>query len=400
MKKETLLLVTLAFIQFTHIMDFMIMMPLSNLFVDTFHITRAQFGLLVASYNISAGLVSFLSAFFIDRFDRKKVIVFCYAFFTLGTIACGFAPNYEFLLAARIFTGMFGGVLSAVILSVVGDSVPLERRASAMGVVMMGFSAAAILGVPLGNYAAVHFGWHVPFLALGVLAILVQFAVFAFIPKMSGHIEEAKKRNPLETIGAIFTNKNQLLALLLMCVLMGGHFSVIPYIPSFLVSNAHIEQEDITYMYLVGGLVSVVSLRLIGYCADRFGRFKVFAILSLCATAPLLLITHMGVTPLYIVLIFTSLFFIFSGGRIVPANTMITSTALPHQRGGFLSINSAVQQLAGGLVAWIAGNIITENPDKSISNYDLVGYIAVGATLLTIVIAAFIKPVTANGGKK
>lgn len=393
MKRERTLLITLALIQFTHIMDFMIMMPLSNLFVDTFHITRAQFGLLVASYNISAGLVSFLSAFFIDRFDRRKVIVFCYTFFTLGTLACGFAPNYEFLLLARLITGMFGGVLSAIILSVVGDTVPLERRASAMGVVTMGFSAAAVLGVPLGNYAAVHFGWHVPFLTLGGMAALVQLAIFAYIPKMSAHIEAAKQKNPLQTVAAVFRNGNQMLALLLMCVIMGGHFAIIPYIPSYLVSTVKIRQEDITYMYLVGGLISVVSLRVIGYCADRFGRYKVFAIVSLGATAPILLITHLGVAPLYVVLFYTSLFFIFSGGRMVPANTMITSTALPHERGGFLSINSAVQQLAGGLVAWIAGHIIVENADKSISNYNVVGYVAVGATILTIGIASMIRPV-------
>lgn len=396
LSRERALLIVLALIQFTHIMDFMIMMPLSKLFKDAFLISSAQFGLLVASYNVSAGIVSFLSAFFIDRFDRKKVIVFSYIFFTLGTLACGFAPGYEFLLVARTLTGMFGGVLSASILSTVSDVVPLNRRATAMGIVMTGFSAAAILGVPLGNLVAATFSWHIPFIALGIMAALVQIGIFLFVPSLSSHIAAARERRPLDVMRSIFQNNNQLRALLLMSVLMAGHFSIIPYIPAYLLANVGIGQVDITYMYLVGGLCSVFSLRIIGRMADKRGHFRLFALLSICAIVPLLLITHLPEAPLYTVLTVTSLFFIFSGGRMVPANTIITSTALPHQRGGFLSLNSAVQQLAGGLMAFVAGLIIVEQPDQSLDNYDYVGYLAAGATLVTILIASRVKPATNN----
>lgn len=392
--RERPLLITLAFIQFSHVMDFIIMMPLSPLFTEEFGITSAQFGMLVASYSISAGIVSFTAAFFVDRFDRRKVMLLCYAGFVVGTFACSLAPAYGFLLAARIFTGMFGGVLSAVLLSVVSDVVPLERRASAMGLVMSGFAAASIFGIPVGSYVASHFSWHVPFFAIGVLGVIVFSGIFFFIPSMTGHIEEAKRRKPGQTIKEILSSTNRLRALLLMTLLMFGHFSIIPYIPNYMVYNIGIAKEDIAYIYLVGGLCSVVVLRVVGKLSDRFGSFRVFATLSVLALLPIFLITnlhpHVG---LGMVLLATSFVFIFGGSRSVPSNTLITSTALPHQRGGFLSLNAATQQLAAGLAALIGGLMTSVTPDKVLTGYPNVGWFAAGASLLAIPVAYLIRPV-------
>lgn len=370
------------------------MMPLSPLFTKEFGITPTQFGFLVASYNISAGIISLCSAFFVDRFDRRKVMLFSYAFFVLGTFACGFSPTYGILLAARILTGMFGGVLSAVLLSIVGDVVPFERRASAMGLVMSGFAAASVLGVPIGSYIASHFNWHVPFFAIGVMGILVMGGIVMLIPTMTAHIAEAKKRNPFRNMLEIVSNSNRLRALLLMTLLMLGHFSIIAFMPNYMVHNVGITQEQVSLIYLAGGLCSVVVLRVVGKLSDRYGSFKVFATLSVLALFPIFAITNLPHAGIAVVLFITSFLFIFGGSRGVPCNTLITATAEPHQRGGFLSLNAATQQLAAGLATFLGGLLISVGPNEKVLNYPHVGYLAAVASLIAIPVAFFVRPVS------
>ena len=105
--KERLLLLTLAAINFTNIMDFMIMMPLGPQLMRIFDISTQQFGFIVSSYTFSAGFSGFCTAFFIDKFDRKRFLQFLYAGFLLGTLACGLAPNFHLLMFARVFFGLF-----------------------------------------------------------------------------------------------------------------------------------------------------------------------------------------------------------------------------------------------------------------------------------------------------
>src|SRR5690606_24818583 len=149
-KKEKIVLLLLATLNFTHIMDFMIMMPLGNYLMPYFNISSQQFSMLVAAYTFSAGIASFSAAFFVDRFDRKNVLLFAYIGFLLGTLCCAFAPSYLFLLTSRIVAGLFGGLISAQVLSIVADLIPYERRASAMGMIMAAFSVASVFGVPFG----------------------------------------------------------------------------------------------------------------------------------------------------------------------------------------------------------------------------------------------------------
>jgi MFS transporter, DHA1 family, inner membrane transport protein len=249
--REKALLYTLAFIQFTHVMDFMIMMPLSTMFCKEFAISNAMFGLLVASYNISAGVFAFFGSFFIDRYDRRKVMLVCYTAFILGTLACGVAPTFELLLAARIFTGMFGGIIISTMLSIVSDTIPFERRARAMATMYTGFAAAAILGVPGGSFIAAHSNWHVPFIAIAVMGIPILFAAVRFIPSMALHVEEARKRNMVQQFGEIIRSANRQRGLLLMGLLMLGtllYYSVHPEFCS--AQSAHVGR--VHWIYLSG----------------------------------------------------------------------------------------------------------------------------------------------------
>jgi len=396
--KEKLILLVLAAVQFTHIVDFMIMMPLGPQLMRIFKINPQQFSLIVASYTFSAGIFGFLGAFVIDHFDRKSAFTFAYIGFTLGTLACGLASSYHILMAARILAGAFGGVLGALVLSIISDVVPLERRASAMGIVMTAFSAASVLGVPIGLWLANKFTWNAPFLFLAGITTIITFAIFKFIPSLTNHLQSnATRPKPLEIITNITGDKNALRALLMMSLLIFGQFSIIPFLSPYMVYNVGFQESQLPFIYFCGGIGTIFTLPLIGKLADKHGRLKIFGYAIFLSAIPVLTITNLGHIPIYAALVITTFFMILVGGRMVPATTMVTSTVNPKNRGSFMSINSSIQQLSSGIASFSAGLIIVKNTNGSLSHYNWIGYFAVAASLLSLFVAQKLK--SADGQK-
>lgn len=398
MKNERILLFILAAIMFTHIMDFMIMMPLGPQLMRIFDISPQQFALLVSSYTITAGITGFISAFAIDRFDRKNSLLLVYIGFTLGTIACAFAPTYSILLITRSLAGAFGGVLGALILSMVSDAVPLERRAKSIGIVMASFSIASVFGVPFGLFLASHFTWHAPFLFLGIFSAVIAILVLLFIPSMRAHIaENGNHKNPWEVLVAIFGNKNARLGLTFSVVLMLGHFTIVPFISPYMVGNVGFSEGQLMYIYLVGGACTIFFSPWVGKMADKHGRLKIFTIFGSLVLIPIITITNMPPWPLWAALVTAAVFFVFANGRMVPSTTMETAIIAPENRGSYMSIRSSVQQLASGLASFVAGVIIVEKPSaflggaKALDNYGYVGLIAVFFSLVSLWVARKLK---------
>jgi MFS transporter, DHA1 family, inner membrane transport protein len=393
-KKELTILFTLALVQFTHILDGMIMMPMAPNLKISFDINSQQFSYLVASYGIAAFASAIGATFWMDKFDRKKVLFTLYIGFLLGTFACASAPTYGFLLAARLFTGLFGGVAGAVILSIVGDIIPLERRAQGMGILMSGFALASVAGIPLGIYLSEAFSWHMPFYFICAMGLFVIFAIAFIIPNVNSHMALAQKKSTFDLYKTVFTNSNQVRALLLSITMIFAHFSIIPYITDYFVNNLGFNMKgQIIYMYVVGGILSTFTSPLWGKLADKHGRFKIYCILSLLAIIPIFMISNFQSHSLAALLGTTAMFFIFSGGRMIPSSAMVTSAVAPHQRGGFMSLNSAVQQLAMGLATLIGGLIIVNDEAKKLYNYPVLGYIGIAFTLIAIIVAYGVKPV-------
>lgn len=393
MKNERLLLLILAAGMFTHIMDFMIMMPLGPQLMRIFDITSQQFSLLVASYTVTAGVAGFFAAFLIDRYDRKKSLLFVYIGFAIGTLACAFAPTYGFLLFTRSLAGSFGGVLGALILSIVSDAIPLERRAKGVGFVMASFGVASVLGVPFGLFIANQFSWHAPFLFLGVLALALNVVIVFFIKPMSGHIQANGHAKPLEVLKLIFGKPNSRLGLTFSAMLMLGHFTIIPFLAPYMVGNVGFTEGQLAYIYLVGGICTMFFSPWVGKLADKHGRLKIFTIFGSLVILPILAITNLTPVPLWQALIVTAIFFTFSTGRMVPSTTMETAIIKPENRGSYMSIRSSVQQLTSGLASFLAGIIITEKPSvfsdtaKALENYQYAGIIAVFFSILSLYVA-------------
>lgn len=377
-------LLLLALINFTNILDFMVMMPLGPQLKRTFDLGPSEWSLLIASYALSAFVSGVASIFFIDKYDRKKFLLITYVLFIIGTFFCAIAESYEALLIGRIIAGIFGGTIASSVLAIVGDTTPPEKRATAMGIVMAGFSAAAALGVPFGIYFGTLYNWHMPFYAIVVLGVITTALIYFIIPNITSHIAIGGKISGWTNIKNSFTDKNQLIALVFMVVILFGQFSIIPFLSPYMVANVGFSENDLLYIYLFGGIVSIFSSAFIGKLSDKFGKLRVFTILLFLSLIPIVIVTNLGQTPIGIVLFVTTIFFIFAGGRMIPATAIVLSTAPPQSRGAFMSIRSAVQQLGAGVAGLIAGVIVVENPDGTYGNYQYVGYIAVAMSLFSL----------------
>lgn len=381
---ERALLLTLAGIQFSHILDFMIMMPLGPLLMRELGISTHEFGLLVASYSFSAALSGLLAATFVDRFERKRLLLVMFVLFGVATLACGLAPGYATLMVARGLAGAFGGVLGALIQTIVGDTIPFARRAKASGVVSAAFSFSTVAGVPLSLWLASHFQWRAPFFFIVILVIFFMVVAWRVLPELRHHLSQEKLAHPFSAMFAVLRDANHWHAMVLSALIIFSGFTVIPYITVYAVNNIAISQHDIAYIYLVGGAATLFTARLIGHWADVSGKVKIYRWVALASMIPLLAVTQIQSASLAVWLVCTTLFFVLISGRFIPAMAIITSAAQPKLRGTFMSLNATVQSLAMGLAATLSGFIITQQSDGRITGYENVGYVAIAANLLAI----------------
>jgi predicted MFS family arabinose efflux permease len=369
------------------------MMPLSNYLIPYFKITTFQFSILVASYSISAFFSGLIIALVIDRFDRKKSLLYAYAGFLLGTIACGFATTYEFLIAARVLAGLFGGIIGAQVFAIVADLFTYERRGRAMGAVMSAFAVASILGVPLSLYLTnlFNYDWHVPFILVGSVAIVFIPLIIKFVPSLKGHIVKRDKSTPIyKPLILVCQIPSQRSALIFSCLLMMGHFLIIPFINPYLEFNLGFSKNLIPIIYLVGGVSSLFAAIYLGRYSDKKGKLPVFSWTVFLSLYMILIITTLPNVHFSVALGFFAVWFILATGRAVTAQAMISEVVEQEQRGSFMSISGSVQQLGSGIASLVAGMIVFTEKTGKIVNYNWVGYLSIIVLLISLLLGRYI----------
>jgi NodT family efflux transporter outer membrane factor (OMF) lipoprotein len=387
---ERWLLLLLAAVQFTHIMDFMILMPLGPQLMRTLVIGPGQFSALVAAYTISSGFVGLLAAPFIDRFDRRHVLLMAYGGFIAGTAACALSQNFTTLLTARALSGAFGGLSSSMVLAIIGDVVPAERRATGVGVVMTAFSLAAALGVPFGLRLAQIFRWEAPFYFLAGLAFLMWFAAFLRLPSISRHLGNIQP-NPARAFSELLRDSNATRALLFMGTLVFGHFAIIPLLPPFLVGNLGLPERDLFMIYLTGGVFTVFSAPLIGKMADALGRVRVLGWLIAVACIVTLAMTNGSQRPVWLILTLAGLFFTFASGRFIPAQAIMTLAVPASRRGAFMSLTGCARDIASGVSSSLAGWVVVQTPSGRLLHYDWLGWLAIAGAIASFWLAKRVR---------
>jgi predicted MFS family arabinose efflux permease len=362
---------------------------------EALSINSSEFGVLVSSYTFSAAIAGFIAFFKFDAYDRRSALLFLYAGFIIGNLLCAVAPGYKFFLLSRVLAGAFGGVLGVLVFSVIGDIIPPARRGKTTGIVMAAFSAASVLGIPIGLLLADAFDFHAPFIFLTGLSLIVYAFIWIKFPSLTIHRTHAAKENDRKALLHSFaTNTNVRYSLLLMFCLMMAGFTIVPFMSDYLVFNVGLDKEMLGFTYFFGGLATAITGPLVGRLADKYGKQKVFVIGASLSVFPIFLITVLPPMSVWWLMPCTTVFFILFGSRFVPVMTMVTSAVNPRERGSFMSINSTVQQFASSIAAMVSGFIIFNAPDGKLEYFWVCGIVAVVFTFLCIAISYKVKEVS------
>lgn len=378
---ERKLIAVLAAIQFTHIMDFMIIMPLGPQLMGVLGIDALQFGALVSTYTAASALACLLSALVLDRFDRRTVLLLSYFLFALATLACGLSDTYLQLMVARFLAGFFGGMISVLVQTIVADVVPFERRGVAMSQLMAAFSVAAVAGVPLGLMAANRFGWGAPFLMLAGFSVLIWLFASRLMPKLVAHMSGTAAPMVAAFLEVLGTRRYWVAYAFTVSMIFTG-FVVFPFFTLYLQGNLGFSAEQIPVVYFVGGLATLVTAPLIGKLSDRHGKARVFMVLAAAATVPIYLITHLQTSSLLWVVLISILLFVVVSGRMIPAMALISEVPDPKQRGAYMSLNNAVQSASMALAAFIGGWLA--GGGDQLENYAHNGYVGIVGSVASI----------------
>ncbi len=389
-RPESALLLLLAAVQFTHIMDFMIMMPLGPQLMRDLAVGPSTFSALVSAYTLSAGIIGLVAATFVDRYDRRPLLLITYAGFALGTLACAMSHSANTLMLSRVICGAFGGVSGSLVMAIVSDIVPPERRAHGLGIVMTAFSVAAAIGIPAGLWLAQRFDWEAPFFLLAALSAIMWIVLWKALPSVREHLR-TKTGEKLHPFRDLLRDANAGRALLFMSAMIFGHFTVIPFLSPYLVGNVGLPERHLFLVYFVGGVVTVIVSPKIGTLADRFGRHRTFGLLVFVACAVTLWLTHAGPLPLWAVLVMAALFFGFASGRFVPGQAIVSLAVPRSHRGSFMSLVSCVRDITAGVASGVGGWVVQTGPDHRITGYAWLGWAAVAASLLSIWLAGRVK---------
>ncbi len=388
---EMFLIAILTFLQFTIILDFMVLSPFSAILLPELDISPAQFSLVVSVYAISAGISGLLAAGFADKYDRKKLLLVFYAGFILGTFLCGFAPDYISLLIARVITGIFGGVIGSIIFAITTDIFKLQVRGRVMGFIQMAFAASQVLGIPVGLYLSNKTNWHAPFILIASISVLVFVIIIWKVKPVTEHLAIKRNITSFQHFKLTISKKRYLSGFAATTLLATGGFMLMPFGSAFTVNNLKIELDHLPLIYVITGLFTIVAGPIIGRFSDRIGKYNMFIAGSILSMIMVVIYCNLGATPLWVVIMINVILFIGISSRIISASALMSAVPEPADRGAFMGINSSVQQFSGGIAAFFAGLIIVQEDSGYLDHYDWLGYVVVVAMIITVFMLSFIN---------
>ena len=382
---QKIIIAILALLQFTVILDFMVISPLGDILMKTLDMTTSNFGFAVSAYAFSAGISGLLAAGFADKFDRKKLLIFFYTGFIIGTVFCALSSSYMMLLMARIVTGLFGGVIGSVSLAIVTDLFVIHQRGRVMGFIQMAFATSQILGIPVGLYFANNWGWHSAFIMIAVLGVLILIAIITQMQPIVKHLEVQSDKSPFLHLWHTLSNKQYQIGFASIAFLSVGGFMLQPFGSAFLVNNIKISHLELPMVFFFTGLSVLFIMPLVGKLSDKISKFKLFAAGSILSIIMILIYTNLNPIPLWEIVVINMILFMGIMSRMIPATTLNTAIPGLEDRGAYMSISSSLQQIAGGIAAVCAGYIVHQKTKTApLENYDILGYVIAIITLCSI----------------
>lgn len=382
---QKIVIFILAMTQFTVILDFMVMSPLGDMLIKSLSMKPSSFGVAVSAYAFSAGISGLLTAGFADRFDRKKLLLFFYTGFIIGTFLCSLATSYEVLVVARIITGLFGGVIGSISMAIITDLFTLQQRGRVMGYVQMGFGASQVLGIPIGLYIANQWGWESPFVMVAALGIILAIFIVVKLKPINKHLGLVHEKTAFKHLLHTVSKRNYRIGFASTAVLSIGGFMMMPFGSVFAVNNLHVTAKELPVLFMISGVSSLLIMPMVGRLSDKMSKFKIFAMASILMMIICVAYTNLSATPFWIVIIFNIFMMIAVMSRMIPSSALTSAIPEPEDRGAFMSINASMQQIAGGVAAAVSGIIVVQKTEFSpLVNYNIVGYVVFVISLIGI----------------
>ena len=393
---EVFVIAILTILQFSIILDFMVLSPLGPILRPALNVSTAQFGIVVAAYAISAGLSGLLAAGFADKYDRKKLLLFFYTGFILGTLFCGLAPTYPLLLAARIFTGVFGGVIGSITFAIVTDLFLIEVRGRVMGFLQMAFASSQILGLPIGLYFANKWGWHSPFIMIVLVSIGVAIAILIYLKPIDEHLKVKTERNTFRHLIKTISTPMYIKTFAATTLLATGGFMMMPFGADFGVNNLKISLDQLPMLYMITGIASMILGPLLGRASDSWGKYRMFVAGSILMIFVVIIYCNLGPTPIWVVVILNIVMFAGISARMISSQALVSAVPDQTDRGAFMSLNAATQQISGGIASYIAGMIVVQASTGELLHYDTLGYVVAVSIIITIGLIWFVNQYVAT----
>ncbi len=380
---QKIIIFLLAILQFTIVLDFMILAPLGDILMKSMNMSTKQFGTVVSAYAISACISGIFAAGFADKFDRKKLLLFFYAGFILGTYFCAISYNYETLFIARIITGLFGGVIGSISMAIITDIFSIHQRGKVMGFVQMAFGGSQILGIPIGLVLANYWSWHATFYMVLILAFILGIALVIKLKPLTEHLKLINNKNALQHLLQTIKKKDYRIGFLATALLSMGGFMIMPFSTAFIVNNIHIAQSQVAIIFFFTGIFSIIIMPIVGKLSDKYDKLMIFGIGTIIAIVMVVIYTHLSPVPIWLVIIVNIVLFIGIMSRMVPATALNSAVPDAYDRGAYMSINSSLQQFAGGIAALFSGLVVVQKSKNSpIENFDVLGYVMVVLMLM------------------
>lgn len=384
---ESFLVFLIGSIYFIDVVDFMMVMPLGPMFNKDLGIELRYLGIISGSYTLAAAIFGFFISPYLDKFDRKKLILIglCGLFFS--NLLGGISENSITLITSRVIAGIFGGLATSISFAIITDLVAPERRGKAMGKVWGAFSVSSVFGVPFGLKLADMYGWRSPFFVIALLSLIGLFIAWFSLPKMVDHISE-KNHHGLH-LKKLFNNKNYLLGYASSSLGLMAAFMIIPYIAAYLQYNLSVKVNQIENIFFLGGAISFFAMRIAGYMVDRYSTSFVgfigisFVIFSIYFSY----IRFIEFMPFVIIFAF---FMVGMSIRNVANSTISSKIPSSYDRAGFMSITSSLSHLFSSLGSGLASLLIS-NVDDKLQGMDRVGMVSAVIFLLSVLLLFFLE---------
>jgi predicted MFS family arabinose efflux permease len=248
-----------------------------------------------------------------------------------------------------------------------------------MGVIQMSCAVSQVAGIPVGLYLANHFNWHAPFTMIVAFSLITAIVTYFFLQPVTKHMEQKEKQNPVTHLVKTVSNRAYWLPFITTGLLSIGGFMLMPFSTPFLINNVGVTQAQLPMIYVIMGICSMFTLPLIGKLSDKMGNLITFIAGSVLATIMVTVYTNLTPIPLWQVIVISALMFAGVMSRMIPSQALLTAVPKMQDRGAFMSINSSLQQIAGGVASVIAGMVIVQQPDGRLFHFNTLGYVVIGS---------------------